>query len=103
MRLKKTKAVRDAVAIYKRIMATEDHLYDYVREVVLSLPNYVDGKHIKVMCDTIEDFLKSDRPGLIITTPPRHMKSTICSECLPAWFISNDHQRSTRCFWRCWP
>lgn len=93
MRLKKTKAVKEALAIYQRIMATEDHLYDYVREVVLSLPNYVDGKHIKVMCDTIEDFLKSDRPGLIITTPPRHMKSTICSECLPAWFISNDHQR----------
>lgn len=68
-------------------------LYNYVKQTVLSQPGYVDGKHIKEICDTIQDFLESDKRGLLISTPPRHMKSTICSECLPAWYISNDLQR----------
>jgi predicted phage terminase large subunit-like protein len=76
-----------------RMLSTRKSLYHYVQEVVLTLPNYVDGQHIKGICDRIQEFLESDRPGLIVTTPPRHMKSTICSECLPAWFISNDPQR----------
>ena len=56
----------------------------YVRETVLSQQGYVDGVHIHTICDTIERFLQSDRRGLMISMPPRHMKSTIGSECLPA-------------------
>ena len=67
--------------------------YDYVERMVLSKPGYVHGRHIELVCDTIQSFLESDRRGLIVTTPPRHMKSTICSECLPAWFLSNDPGR----------
>ena len=66
------------------------NFYDYVEKIVLKRPNYVPGAHIKLMCDTIQQFLENTHRGLIITTPPRHMKSTICSECLPAWFLSND-------------
>ena len=66
------------------------NFHDYVEKTVLSKPNYVPGAHIKLMCDTIQKFLESGHRGLIVTTPPRHMKSTICSECLPAWFLSND-------------
>lgn len=84
---------REILDLLERMLLTRRNLYDYVKEVVLSLPNYTDGAHIKLMCDTIQSFLESDRMGLIITTPPRHMKSTICSECLPAWFISNNPQR----------
>lgn len=83
----------DLLDLADRMLSTRASLYSYVREMVLTLPHYVDGPHIKVICDTIQSFLHSDRPGLIVTTPPRHMKSTICSECLPAWFISNDIQR----------
>ena len=83
----------DLLEMTERLLETRASLYHYVQEVVLTLPNYVDGKHIKTICDTIQAFLESDRPGLIVTTPPRHMKSTICSECLPAWFISNNRQR----------
>ena len=68
------------------------NFHDYVSRMVLSRPNYVPGAHIKLMCDTIQQFLQSGHRGLIVTTPPRHMKSTICSECLPAWFLSNDPQ-----------
>jgi len=66
------------------------NFHDYVSKMVLSRPNYVPGAHIELMCNTIQAFLESEHRGLIVTTPPRHMKSTICSECLPAWFLSND-------------
>ncbi len=68
-------------------------LYGYVREAILSRPGYQDGEHIRRMCATIDAFLKDpESRGLAISMPPRHMKSTIVSECLPAQLISNDHQ-----------
>ena len=82
----------DVLDLAERMLQSRASLYHYVKEVVLTLPNYVDGAHIRRICDRIQEFLESDRPGLIVTTPPRHMKSTICSECLPAWFISNHPQ-----------
>lgn len=76
-----------------KLVKARTNLYEYVKLTVLSQPGYVDGDHIFTICDTIQHFLESDKSGLVITTPPRHMKSTICSECLPAWFISNNLQR----------
>lgn len=77
---------------YLRLDAAESHLYPYVRETVLSQPGYVDGLHIRIICETIERFLDSDRRGLMISMPPRHMKSTIGTECLPAWWLSKNPQ-----------
>lgn len=64
----------------------------YVRETALSQPGYVYGDHIRIICETIEAFLQSDRRGLMVSMPPRHMKSTIGTECLPAWWLSNHRQ-----------
>lgn len=77
---------------FLRLSDAHDHLLPYVRETVLSQPGYVDGMHIHTICDTIESFLRSDRTGLAISMPPRHMKSTIGAECLPAWWLSNHPQ-----------
>lgn len=77
---------------YLRLDAAENHLLPYVRETVLSQPGYVYGEHIRIICETIEDFLASDTKGLMISMPPRHMKSTIGTECLPAWWLSNHRQ-----------
>ena len=73
-----------------KMIDSRTSFYEYVKQMVLSKPNYVPGAHIELMCNTIQAFLESEHRGLIVTTPPRHMKSTICSECLPAWFLSND-------------
>jgi len=78
----------------ERLAAAKCSLYGYVHEIVLTQPGYVDGHHIHTICETIQSFLsQNDTRGLIITTPPRHMKSTIVSECLPAWFISQHPQK----------
>ena len=77
-----------------RMLSSRASLYSYVMEIGPQIVrNFTTGEHIRTICDRIQIFLESDRPGLIVTTPPRHMKSTICSECLPAWFLSNDPQR----------
>lgn len=79
---------------FRHMVNAKFTLYGYVQEIVLSRPNYQDGAHIRRMCDTIDTFLKeSDKRGLCISMPPRHMKSTIISECLPAQVISNDPQK----------
>jgi len=76
-----------------RLANAKFHLYDYVRETIMRNPGWVDGKHIHTICDTVEAFLgQSEKKGLMISMPPRHMKSTIISECLPAWYLSNHPQ-----------
>lgn len=65
----------------------------YVHNVVLTLPGYQHGRHIDAICDEIDDFLRSDDRFLLLTCPPRHMKSTVVSECLPAWTICNEPQK----------
>lgn len=77
---------------FLRLSDAHDHLLPYVRETVLSQPGYVDGTHIHTICETIEAFLRSDQRGLMISMPPRHMKSTIGAECLPAWWLSRHPQ-----------
>lgn len=79
-------------ARFLRLSDAHEHLMPYVAETVLSQPGYVDGRHIHTICDTIESFLQSDRRGLMISMPPRHMKSTIGAECLPAWWLSRHPQ-----------
>lgn len=77
---------------FLRLSDAHEHLLPYVTETVLAQQGYVDGTHIHTLCDTIERFLKSDRRGLMVSMPPRHMKSTIGSECLPAWWLSRNPQ-----------
>lgn len=86
--------IDDVTAEFRRMVDAKFTLYGYVKEMVLSRPGYCDGEHIHRMCSTIDSFLRDpDTRGLAISMPPRHMKSTIVSECLPAQVISNDHQR----------
>ena len=58
---------------FLRLSDAHEHLMPYVAETVLSQPGYVDGRHIHTICETIESFLQSDRRGLMISMPPRHM------------------------------
>lgn len=83
--------LRDVVC---RMWDTRTRLYGYVRHTVIEhRDGWTDGAHIRLMCDTIQDFLEgSEKETLIITMPPRHMKSTIVSNALPAWWLSNHPQ-----------
>lgn len=77
-----------------RMWDTRTRLYGYVRHTVIEhRDGWTDGAHIRLMCDTIQAFLEgSEKETLIITMPPRHMKSTVVSNALPAWWLSNHPQ-----------
>lgn len=76
-----------------RLSMAKADLYHYFREAELCKEGYVDGAHIKKMCDTIMSFLKSDKKILVVSCPPRHGKSTLFSELLPCWYLSNNPQK----------
>lgn len=65
----------------------------YVEDAVIDERGWLDGEHIHTICETVQGFLeKSPKRGLIITCPPRHMKSVICSAALPAWWLGTHPQ-----------
>lgn len=72
--------------------AMRTNLYSYVQNTVLAQPGYVDGAHIRTICETVQRFLEGDGKGLAVSLPPRHMKTTIISEALPAWWLSTHPQ-----------
>jgi predicted phage terminase large subunit-like protein len=53
----------------------------------LMYPDYVDGAHLRIMADAFERVANGKLKRLIVTLPPRHMKSVQCSILFPAWFI----------------
>lgn len=46
---------------------------------------FVDGWHIKVICEHLEAVASGQIKRLIITMPPRHMKSLLVSVIFPLW------------------
>lgn len=67
----KGRAERDSFAAFRKLM----------------FPDYVDGPHLKIMAEAFERVVSGKLKRLIVTLPPRHMKSVQCSVLLPAWFI----------------
>lgn len=57
-------------------------------------PDYQAGWFHRELCERLERFIQAvldkESPRLILTVPPRHGKSTIVSQFLPAWFLGNN-------------
>lgn len=85
-----TGTAEDLERVAKAMFETRKSLYGYVLHTIIEpRSGWTDGAHIRLMCDTVQDFLEhGEKETLIITMPPRHMKSTIISNALPAWWIS---------------
>lgn len=67
----------------------ERSLYDFAKTVVWPVlepgTRYVDGWHIGAICEHLEAVSDRQIPKLLITVPPRHMKSLCVSVSWPAW------------------
>lgn len=50
---------------------------------------WILGKHLKVVCDAIEDLIyrRMKQNILIISMPPQHGKSNCCTETLPSYYL----------------
>lgn len=52
---------------------------------------WILGKHLKIICDAIEDLIyrRMSQNILIISMPPQHGKSQCVTETLPSWYLGH--------------
>lgn len=84
--------IADLEAEYLRLMERRRSFRAFVGDLILSKPGYVAGNHIDTLCEYAQKFFDGEYDRLIVTLPPRHSKSTIFSEALPAWILGNNPQ-----------
>src|SRR5258706_16154955 len=53
--------------------------------VVEPATTYVHGWHIDAICEHLEALTRREIRNLIVTVPPRHSKSLLCSVLWPTW------------------
>ena len=51
---------------------------------------FIGGQHIDLVCDRLQRVVTGDCKRLIITLPPRHLKSICASVALPAYFLGHN-------------
>ena len=77
------------VAIGARCELARRHFFDYC---CLKSPDFYkpDRKFLKLLCDTLQDFPKSDKKVLLVDLPPRHGKSRTL-QLFVEWSLGHDH------------
>jgi|HubBroStandDraft_6_1064221.scaffolds.fasta_scaffold118897_2 predicted phage terminase large subunit-like protein len=77
---------RDLASFVRKVFGT-------VSPGVPFLPNW----HIEAMCHELARVVSGETKRLIITIPPRHLKSICASVALPAWVLGHDPTRRIIC------
>ena len=60
---------------------------DYLSFVRTMWPEFIAGRHHKIMAEKLERVANGELKRLIINMPPRHTKSEFASYLFPAWFL----------------
>jgi predicted phage terminase large subunit-like protein len=84
--------------IYRAILATDfrafvDYVFGLLRPDTPFKPNW----HIDAMAHKVSQVASGDVKRLIITVPPRHLKSIIASVALPAWYLGHNPSERVVC------
>ncbi|NOD36629.1 MULTISPECIES: phage terminase large subunit [unclassified Ruegeria] len=58
---------------------------------------FVDGYYLRVLCQILTQVAEGKIKRLIITLPPRHLKSQIVSVALPAWLLGRNPTEKIVC------
>jgi predicted phage terminase large subunit-like protein len=58
---------------------------------------FIDGKYLRAICYALERVFKGEVLRLIITLPPRSLKSHVASVSFPAWVLGRDPTRKIVC------
>jgi predicted phage terminase large subunit-like protein len=72
-----------------RIEQLEHQRGDFLSFVKAMWPQFIAGRHHKIMADAFERVRKGELKRLIINMPPRHTKSEFASFLLPAYLIGH--------------
>ena len=70
-----------------RIDACHEGFIPFVRSM---WPEFITGRHHKIIADKLESVAKGELKRLIINMPPRHTKSEFASYLFPAWMIGKN-------------
>jgi hypothetical protein len=84
--------------IYRAILATDfrafvDYVFGLLRPGIPFKPNW----HIDAMAHKVSQVASGDVKRLIITVPPRNLKSIIASVALPAWYLGHNPSERVVC------
>lgn len=69
------------------------HLHLFVQKAFYSLhpgKEYEENWHVEAMCHALEQVTAGECRRLLITVPPRHLKSICTAVALPAWLLGRD-------------
>jgi predicted phage terminase large subunit-like protein len=77
--------------IYRAILATDFRAFvDYVFGLLRPGTQFKPNWHIDAMAHKVSQVASGEVKRLIITVPPRNLKSIIASVALPAWYLGHD-------------
>jgi hypothetical protein len=72
----------------------------FVRKVFATVSpgaRYLSNWHIRAICHELEKVMRGETKRLIITMPPRYLKSISASVAFPAWVLGHDPTRQIVC------
>src|SRR5258705_2957967 len=75
-------------------------LYSFVQAsfaIVSGGEGFLPNWHIEAICNELSQVIKGETRRLIITVPPRSLKSICASVCLPAFILGHDPARRIIC------
>jgi hypothetical protein len=70
--------------------ACRDDFLTFVRKV---WPDFIAGRHHKIIAEKLERVARGELKRLIINMAPRHTKSEFASFLFPAWFMGRDPKK----------
>ncbi len=80
-----------AIAAAAKIELARRSLLDFCRRMY---PAWQDAAHLSRIAERLEAVERGECRRLMINLPPRHGKSTIVSQCFPAWYLGRNPRKS---------
>ena len=81
---------QEAVALlhrYQQIEKQDECQGDFITFVKSQWPDFVEGRHHKIIGEKFNDIAQGKLKRLIVCLPPRHTKSEFASTFFPAWMM----------------
>lgn len=73
------------------ILKARENFYTYVQLMApILIPGFIDGRHIKLVADTLQWAFEHDNARVMIFMPPGAMKSMLGSVLFPTWFFGRE-------------
>jgi len=76
------------VLLEKMVSQSRSDFFTFTKAIApILIPDFVVGKHIEVICDTLQKVSEGEIKRQMVFLPPRSSKSLLCSKIFPAWHM----------------